>query len=163
MPEPSIDAMESARAVRGLTRGLLLLLVLQYLLGEWVNLYGSFPAGAPSLGSALVDGSDPALVVHLVVALALLFGALLAAAFGWASGLPRLRLATGLGFLGVLLAAAGGILFVYSGYANEGDSFLMAVAFLLAFSAYATAQFLAERELTGDAGDRASTGAAPHA
>ncbi|HEV2450288.1 MAG TPA: hypothetical protein VGU43_07790 [Thermoplasmata archaeon] len=163
MGEPPNDRLEAAHAVRTLARALLLLLVAQYLLGEWVNLDGSFPDGPPSLGSALVDASDPALALHLLVALALLFGALLALAFGWVSQVRRLRLATGLGFLGVLLAAAGGALFVYSGYANAGASFLMAGAFLLAFSAFASAHFLAERELTEAASPRAAGSVSPHA
>lgn len=162
MERPSDDPLDAVGAVRNLARGLLLLLALQYLLGEWVNLFGSFPGGPPSLGSALVDGSDPALALHLLVALALLFGALLAFAFGWASQVRRLRLATGLGFLGVLLAAAGGAWFVYSGYANDGASFLMAGAFLLVFSAFVSAQFLAERELQGPPDGRGERKVAPH-
>jgi hypothetical protein len=141
------DALAATRALRTIVRVILLLLVAQYLLGEWVNLFGSFPAGPHSLGSALVDLSDPALEVHLLVAIALLFGSLIALAFAWATEDRLLALASGLGFVGVLGAAAAGALFVYSGYGNNADSFAMAGLFLLAFSGFASTHFLAERHL----------------
>jgi hypothetical protein len=141
------DALDATRGLRTVVRVLLTLLVAQYLLGEWVNLFGSFPAGPPSLGSALVDLSDPPLAAHLLIAIALLFGSLLALAFAWASEHRGLALASGLGFVGVLGAGVAGALFVYSGYSNNADSYAMAGLFLLAFSGFASAHFLAERRL----------------
>ena len=141
------DALAATRALRAIVRALLLLLVAQYLLGEWVNLFGSFPAGSPSLGSALVDLSDPALEAHLLVGIALLFGSLLALAFAWATERRVLALAGTLGFVGVLGAVVAGAFFVYSGYSNNAASFAMAGLFLLAFAGFASAHFLAERRL----------------
>ncbi|MCI4340916.1 MAG: hypothetical protein L3K11_00845 [Thermoplasmata archaeon] len=117
-------------------RGLLGLLTLQFLLGEWVNLLGSFPGGTPSLGTAIIDGSDPALAAHVVVAVALVFLSLVVFALSNTFPSAQVRRLGGLGFVGIAGAAVGGLSFVYTGYGNAIASYLMAIFFLLAFACY---------------------------
>jgi hypothetical protein len=138
-PEVDREALSARGSLLGALQGLFGLLALQYLLGTWVNLFGTFPPGPPSLGSALVDGGDVVLSAHIALAIALLFLGLVAVAYSWSLPPPHLRYLCLLGFLSILLAAAGGVGFVYSGYLNNASSFVMALGFLLAFAFYGAA------------------------
>ncbi|MCI4345849.1 MAG: hypothetical protein L3K07_03755 [Thermoplasmata archaeon] len=142
VPASADEANEIAstrRALRSALLGVLGLLGLQYLLGSWVNLFGSFPTGPASLGNALVDVNDAPLVAHILLAVALLFLGLVALAYSWSLPPRRLRLQTTGGFLSLLLASVGGLGFVYSSYSSASFSYLMAGAFLVAAALYGAA------------------------
>ncbi|MCI4363955.1 MAG: hypothetical protein L3K13_06625 [Thermoplasmata archaeon] len=147
------ETVSATQALRAALAGLLVLLGLQYLLGMWVNLYGSFPSGPPSLGRALIDGNDAPLAAHVVLALALLFLGLVALGYSWSLPPRRLRYLSATGLLALLVASAGGVAFVYSTYSSAPSSYLMAAAFLAAAASYGTAF-----GTVADAGERGPTG-----
>jgi heme A synthase len=112
------------------------LIGLQFFLGMWLNLFGNFPKESNSLGGALSFTADPVLIAHIVLGILLGIGALGLLARSWSDPLRTLRWFALGGVLGVVFAAVTGSGFVYSGYSNNVDSFLMAVGFGIALTAY---------------------------
>lgn len=139
----------------------LLLVVVEFLLGMWVNLYDTLP---PSLRAAFESPyvtQDQALVAHIVVGV--LLGVVAVALVAWAALRHRPRLlGVGVGgLLGVLIAAGGG-----SEFLSTGDpiySFLMALGFLMAMGAYFRGVHSLTRPPRGAPGGWATMGGAPPA
>jgi hypothetical protein len=115
-------------ALRFLAPIILLVLIAQYLLGLWTNLYAP-PAGFTS------NSSSPALDWHynlgFILGIASILSIVLAAL---TRRLPLVVLSIIL-FVGVLVAGMAGGSFVSSTPNASGDSFLMGAMFLLAFVA----------------------------
>jgi hypothetical protein len=123
-------------------RGIVVLLSAQFLLGIWVDLYGSFPS-TTNLGRAMMYTGDPALSVHMVLAVLLVILAFVLAVGSFSAGAPaRLRWVALGGLLAVLWAYESGLQFVLSGFGNNLDSFSMAAAFVVAMVLYGIAQGL---------------------
>ena len=121
-------------------RILVSLLGAQFLLGIWVNLFGTFPS-TDSVGTALMYGGDPVLSAHYVVAVAILVLALfLVVRTIRVRTPPSVRWLMLAGFLSVVWACVSGAEFIVSGFTNNGASFSMAVAFIVAVSFYGVAQ-----------------------
>lgn len=132
-----VAASEVTRARLDQLYNLILGLIgLQFFLGIWLNLFGSFPSGSGGLGAALTFTADPVLIVHGALGVVLGVGALGLLARSWSDPLRTLRWFALGGLLGVVFASATGSGFVYSGYSNNVDSFLMAVGFGIALTAY---------------------------
>ena len=132
---PSTAALVRERLVRGFN-GILLVIAVQFFLGMWLNLFGSFPSGSSDLGSALAYTSDPALVAHIVVALVLIIAGVALFLISMRDGLRMLRWFALGGLTSLVFASLTGSGFVYSGYSSGVDSFLMAVGFAGALTSY---------------------------
>lgn len=117
---------------------LLVLLVVQFEFGMAVNLAGPpslapLPLSLSRVAAALSQAGSVAWTHALLGGILVLFS--LAALFiSLASGKRSLQLVGSLAFVTTVLAAATGLLFVLSGFQNDGDSHGMATNFILAFS-----------------------------
>jgi heme A synthase len=132
---PTPSEQRRARLDRSLN-GILALIGVQFFLGMWLNLFGSYPSGSGGLGTALTYTSDPILIAHIVVGVVLGIGALVLVVQAWADPMHSMRWFALGGLVGILFAAATGSGFVSSGYSSGVDSFLMAVGFAIALTAY---------------------------
>ena len=131
------------RALPGIA---LMLLLAQFLLGMWLNLFVSFPTSLfsqPGIGSMMgtmmgfmVTGGMPILMVHMMLGFALLVVSILVLAFAMGSSAPGLVLISVLGLVSVLAAGLGGLGFMFSGFQNDLFSYLMAIGFISAFTTY---------------------------
>jgi hypothetical protein len=137
---PASAASEAAPALRRWIYRVVGLLAIQFALGMWVNLFGSFPAGVNTLGGTFLYQGDPPLLVHITVAALLLGAAVVTSALSLSRSVPwSARTLVLLGALGIFTAAISGYLFVVSGFMNNVDSYYMALGFLLALMGYGLA------------------------
>src|SRR5213080_4068295 len=117
--------------IRILSRIMMPLLIVQFLLGMFANLFITFSTSTdPNPLAVVFTGGSPALMVHVLIAVVLLMLALqvlVTAAF--INRRPVVGVASA-GFASIALSFFTGIAFVYSGYANDSLSYLMAVGFL---------------------------------
>lgn len=112
--------------------GMLGLLAVQFLLGMAVNLYITLPS--TGFGMAEMMGGGPLVMVHMMLGIILVVGALLA----FATALPCGKWAVvcaAIALLGIVVAGIGGLTFLMGGQSN-GASLLMAVGFLVAVGGY---------------------------
>lgn len=126
-------------------RAIVLLLTAQFLLGIWVNLFGTFPR-TTSVLSAITYGGDPVLTAHygLAVVLLLLAIGITVVSFRGTEP-PTLRWFALGGLLSIAWAYESGIQFILSGFADNLSSFSMALGFILAMTFYGLAQALVLR------------------
>jgi hypothetical protein len=138
-----------AAQIRILSRAMMPLLIVQFLLGMFANLFITFSASTdPNPLAVVFTGGSPALMLHVVIAVVLFILALLvliSAAFIHRP--PVVAIATA-GLASTALAFFSGIAFVYTSYTNNTLSYLMAVGFLFGLIIYG---YLAGR------GERASS------
>lgn len=122
---------------------MLVLLVIQFIVGMYLNFYVELPANhpgihgsyAPSIPWAITGHAGIALAIHVVNWILLTLGAI---ALVVCSALSRRRasiIGTSFGLLFILMAGSGGLTFLNRGGANE-ESFIMALGFILAMVAY---------------------------
>jgi heme A synthase len=135
--ENVVTAIEHRRARLDLSLNAILgLIALQFFLGMWLNLFGKFPMGSGGLGSALTFTSDPILIAHIVLAIILGLGSIALVIRSWSDPLRSVRWFSVGGFVGLAFASITGSGFVTTGYSSGVDSFLMAVGFAIALTAY---------------------------
>lgn len=123
--------------------GLLVLLVIQFTVGMYLNFYTELPdthpgttgSYAPSIPWALAGHAGLALAIHVTVWILLTLGAIAALVRGIISRRKALIIGTSLGLLFILMAGSGGLTFLNRG-GNDRESFMMAIGFILAFVAY---------------------------
>lgn len=139
----STRPITSAKAVRGLRTNsfaALMILLVEYGLGTWVNLYGRLPASdhgaslAAGFGRAVAHGPI-GLSIHAVLGVALVISAATALARSILVRRVMLIALTSAGLLSVAAAALSGASFVGNG--NNAWSMTMAVAAGTAIGAYA--------------------------
>jgi hypothetical protein len=123
---------------------LLVALVVQYAVGMYVNLFVSFP-------DTTVEGqlwefawSQPALATHIVLAILIFLGAIVQCVRAARSRNGTWIWSSFIGLLAVLAAGASGASFIPS--QTDLYSYSMAIAFLIAFIAYAWALFSVQLE-----------------
>jgi hypothetical protein len=131
---------KQASTLRFMVILILVLLAIQYEFGMAVNIAN--PPSLPPLSFSLMAVSGalqqvglPA-VLHASLGSGLVIISLINLVFSLRSGLRRVQVFGSLAFLATLLAATTGLLFVMSGYQNDGDSHGMATNFLLSFTFY---------------------------
>jgi len=131
------------------------LLSVQFLLGVWVSLYGTFPATSNVVRAALYRG-DPVLSVHFALAILLVVLGFVVTLLSFRADAPaQLRWFTLGGFLATLAAYEAGVELVVSGFSSALEIFVMAAAFLAAMGFYGVAQLLAAGgSLRGDSPSR---------
>lgn len=128
----SADRRRLARSVNGL----LIALALEFFLGIWLNLFGAFSTGYPSLADSASNPTGLVLVAHTVLAILLLVGGIAILIAGFRQTLPTVRWLALVGLVGTILAGLAGSAFVQSGFADPYASFAMAVGFAVALTGY---------------------------
>jgi len=129
--------------LRGLKRMAVLNLILlsvQGWTGDVVNLFAVFPAGAVNgfggffqgLGSA---GPGPLATYHAIEGVVILLLGIGITVMAFQKKAPRgVKVTSLLGLISIFAAALGGYLFVFSGFANNGNSAQMGGAFIGAYA-----------------------------
>ncbi len=113
------------------------LLILQFLLGMFANLFVTISTSTdPNPLAVVFTGGSPALMLHVVVAVVLFILALPVLVAATLIHRRSLLIIASAGFASIGTAFFSGIAFVYSGYANNSLSYLMAVGFLVALIIY---------------------------
>lgn len=146
-PEPTTTVAAAAstmRALRGNSFGTVVMLLVQFVLGMWVNLYGQLPASdaganpATGIGRAISDG-PVGLSIHAVLGLLLIASAIAALIRAIRVREAVLITAAAVGLAAMVTAALSGARFV--GHGDNGSSISMAVAAAVAIGAYALILF----------------------
>jgi len=120
-----------------LSRIMMPLLIVQFLLGMFANLFVTFSTSTdPNPLAVVFTGGSPALMLHVVVAVVLFILALLVLVAATFIHRRSLIIIASAGFASMAIAFFSGIAFVYSGYANDSLSYLMSVGFLVALIIY---------------------------
>lgn len=137
--------------VHALVAVILVDLIVQFLLGMWVNLFASFPStfvsSASSSGmmgmmssmmgaSSMMGGGMLVLMVHMMNGYLLLFLSIVVLAVSLNSGRAKIIGLAIAGLGSILLAGISGLAFMFSGFQNDLYSYSMAVGFILAFGIY---------------------------
>jgi hypothetical protein len=144
----STSFVPEAKRVRGLRANsfaAIVILLIEYGLGIWVNLYGQLPAAdhgaklAAGFGRAVADG-PAGLSIHTVLGLVLIVSAITALVRSILVRRPALITVAAVGLVAIVAAAVSGARFV--GHGDNGSSMGMAVAAGVAIGAYALALFL---------------------
>ncbi|MDA8081733.1 MAG: hypothetical protein M0Z96_09020 [Actinomycetota bacterium] len=112
--------------------GMLGLLAIQFLLGMGVNLYVTLPSTGFVMAEMMYSG--PLVMVHMILGMLLVVGAVFAIVAALAYG-PWAIVCAFISLGGILVAGVGGVIFLMGGQSN-GASFLMAVGFLIAVGGY---------------------------
>jgi len=145
------DRAQAATRVRGLRANsfaAVVILVVEYGLGMWVNLYGQLPASdhgasiAAGFARAIYKG-PVGLSVHAVLGVILIVSALTAVVRAVLVRRTALISATAVGLAAMVMAAISGSRFVGDG--SNSSSMGMAVATGVAVAAYALVLFLSAR------------------
>lgn len=119
------------------------LLVVQFLVGMYLNFYTELPDNhpgtgdsyAPSIPWALAGHAGPALAIHVLFWILLTIGGLALLIRAIMSKRKAFIVGNSLGFLFILMAGSGGLTFLNRGGADN-ESMMMAIAFILAMIAY---------------------------
>jgi hypothetical protein len=127
----------------GMVKGMALL-VLQFMVGMYLNFFVELPAQhpgtdgsyAPSIPWALSGGGGIALVLHVVLWIVLTTGALALLIRAVRSKTRRYIIGCSAGLFWIVLAGSGGLNFLNRG-GSDGDSMGMAIGFILALVTYA--------------------------
>lgn len=132
--------MRYEKAIVAASRAMMPMLIVQFLVGMYLDLFASFPSGSKSVNPfvQIFTGVQLLLAVHLVTGFLLLFLALLLLLLSLAIKHRRAILLAVIGLCAMLLAFFTGIAFVLSGYSDNMLSYGMAVGFLLSFVFYGT-------------------------
>ncbi len=120
------------------------MLVAQYVLGMYVNLFVQFPEGANAGQLWEFSWRQFALASHIVLGLLLFIGAIafLVRAIRFHSA--AWKVPSILGFLGIFFGMLGGVLFIPT--QTDSYSYLMSLAFLLSLVSYGWGIFAAREE-----------------
>ncbi|MEM0157979.1 MAG: hypothetical protein QW812_00510 [Thermoplasmataceae archaeon] len=117
----------------------LLLLLIQFLIGMWMNLFAVFPTSrsAPFMFEIMgVMLSVPELMIHMMVGVIIGIVAIII----MITFLVKLDhfplLLSGFAFASILAAGIGGLEFLFSGFVDNVFSFVMSIGFILAMIFY---------------------------
>lgn len=132
---------------------MLALLLIQFVVGMYLNFYAELPANhpgihssyAPSIPWALAGHAGIALAIHVVVWILLTLGSIALLVRSMLCHHKSLIIGTALGLLFILMAGSGGLTFLNRGGADK-ESFMMALGFILALASYSVTYYK-----TGDA------------
>ena len=119
------------------------LLVIQFIVGMYLNFYAQLPNShpgihgsyAPSIPWALAGHAGIALAIHVTDWILLTVGAIALVVRGILSHRKAFIVGNSLGLLFILMAGSGGLSFLNRG-GQDKDSFMMALGFILAFISY---------------------------
>ncbi len=136
---PTVRTSRRAQFVSNLILLEFMLLIVQFIIGMWMNLFAVFPSFGSSLfmyGMMQVMFSVPELMVHMMngilIGLVSLMIFIVLATFSD----YRLSLLGGTASVSVLIAGISGLEFMFSGFTNNVFSFLMSLGFIFTVIAY---------------------------
>ncbi|HSX06476.1 MAG TPA: hypothetical protein VLG92_02045 [Candidatus Saccharimonadia bacterium] len=120
-----------------------ILLVIQFIVGMYINLYVTLPkihpgiqgSYAPSIPWALAGHAGIALAIHVIIWVLLTIGSIALVVRGILSHRKAFIVGNSLGLLFILMAGSGGLSFFNRGGQN-GNSLMMAFGFILAIISY---------------------------
>jgi hypothetical protein len=137
---PSAPAADPLRGLKRMTVLNIILLSVQGWTGDVVNLFAAFPAGAVNGFDGFFQGLEsagpgPLAAYHALEGIAtLLLGAGITVAAFRKKASRGVKVTSILGLASIAAAALGGYLFVFSGFANNGNSAQMGGAFIGAYA-----------------------------
>ena len=136
---PTVRTSRRAQFVSNLILLEFMLLIVQFIIGMWMNLFAVFPSFGSSLfmyGMMQVMFSVPELMVHMMngilIGLVSLMIFIVLATFSD----YRLSLLGGIASVSVLIAGISGLEFMFSGFTNNVFSLLMSLGFIFTVTAY---------------------------
>ncbi len=147
-----VTAENRGSLLRTVTIFMLVLLIIEFIIGEITNLFVQIPSTHPGtasssspgfvsgLGWSLTQSGQLALQVHGALGLLLILLSLVLIGLAIARRSRAWVITSLIGSVGLILAALSGVGFVNSGEANS--SLVMALGFLLALIAYALGLYL---------------------
>src|SRR2546425_10939560 len=142
-----------------LSRVMMPLLILQFLIGMFANLFVTFSTSTdPNPLAVIFTAGSPALMLHVLIAVILLILALLVLVSASFTHRRRLVATVSAGFASIALAFFTGIAFVYSGYQNDSLSYLMAVGFLFGLIIYGSLARRGEKTTPAERPTKTETG-----
>jgi hypothetical protein len=149
----------SFRQIQVLSRATSALLILQFLIGMFANLFVTFSSSTdPNPLAAIFAGGSPGLVLHAVIGIVLFILTLIVlVSTTFVHHRPLVIIASAT-FASTALAFISGIAFVYSGYANNALSYLMAAGWLFALILAGTLAGRGEQLLGGERSKGRETG-----
>ena len=145
--DKSYNANNRLQAVRISVGVILGLLILQFLMGMWLNLFATFPTISTSSGmigimSSIMVGGMGLLMTHMMMGFLILFASVAVLALSSYSGRTDVVLLGIAGLALIALAGISGLSFMFSGFQNDLYSYLMAVGFIFAFLVYSVDLFI---------------------
>jgi hypothetical protein len=120
--------------LRGQSIALLSMLGIQFILGMILNLFIKLPKDSSGLGTAIKHGGGIVLVLHILIAVGLLIGSITLIARAFSSKNRYGIIASITGAIGIIAALTNGFAFI--GSDSDVNSFIMAIGFMLAVTAY---------------------------
>ncbi|MEM3214638.1 MAG: hypothetical protein QXH39_03245 [Conexivisphaerales archaeon] len=117
----------------------LFLLLIQYLIGMWINLFAVFPPLSSygfMYGMMQAMFSVPELMIHMMVGILIGIISLIILVLFAVSGDYVLSLLGAFASISIFMAGISGLEFVFSGFANNVFSYIMSLGFIFAVMAY---------------------------
>ncbi|MEM0146564.1 MAG: hypothetical protein QXL00_01855 [Conexivisphaerales archaeon] len=117
----------------------LFLLLIQYLIGMWINLFAVFPPLSSygfMYGMMQAMFSVPELMIHMMVGILIGIISLIILVLFAVSGDYVLSLLGAFASISILMAGISGLEFVFSGFANNVFSYIMSFGLIFAVMAY---------------------------
>ena len=122
-----------------------LLLVIQFIIGMWINLFAVFPSFGSSFfmyGMMRVMFSVPELMVHMMTGFLMGLISIMIFMILAIGGDYRLSSLSAIASVSILAAGIGGLEFVFSGFGNDVFSFIMSLGFIFTVVAYSLILYL---------------------
>ncbi|MHB8359068.1 MAG: hypothetical protein ACYDCP_06170 [Thermoplasmataceae archaeon] len=122
-----------------------LLLVIQFIIGMWINLFAVFPSFGSSFfmyGMMRVMFSVPELMVHMMTGFLMGLISIMIFMILAIGGDYRLSSLSAIASVSILAAGIGGLEFVFSGFGNDVFSFIMSLGFIFTVIAYSLILYL---------------------
>ncbi len=112
------------------------LLIIQFVIGMWMNLFAIFPSFGSSFfmyGMMQVMFSVPELMVHMMTGILIGLVSLMIFMIFAMGGDYRLSLLSAIASVSILTAGISGLEFMFSGFTNNVFSFTMSLGFIFTF------------------------------
>jgi glucan phosphoethanolaminetransferase (alkaline phosphatase superfamily) len=120
--------------------GILVLITIQGLVGNYVNLFAVFPTGSvsTSLGglAKAVQQAGISTTFHAALGFWILAPSVFVLVISLRQKLSSIRITSIVAFFFVIIAVSGGLLFVFSGFTANGNSAQMFTGFIIAYAFY---------------------------
>jgi hypothetical protein len=122
-----------------------LLLIIQFIIGMWMNLFAVFPSFSSSFfmyGMMRVMFSVPELMAHMMLGVLIGLISIMIFMILAMGGDYRLLSLSAIASISILIAGISGLEFVFSGYVNNVFSFIMSIGFIFTVVAYSLILYL---------------------